>query len=344
MGKAVDPKLLQKLIRFQLNLRRLQAGERRKVLNIFKVLGIDTIKTIGGDELGNLSKARLNKLLKDLEGPINEAYAALQQSTTDLNNVVAEVQLKAVNEALDVTGRIISGISMPTDATIARLSLDPLIKGGPLSDWWGKQRTDTTFKVTATIREGVLLGRNNQEIVRSLIGTPTAPGILTISRNQANSLVQTATHTIANETQQAVFNVNADIILSLKWFTALDSHVCPLCMARADKSWTNTPDRKPIGHDIPYQIPPIHFNDRCILIPEMQDLGVPVGERASSLGPIKGDITFKEYLKLVPDDQVEEMLGVGRAKLFNDGKVTLSQLISGDGRELTLQQLKEKYS
>lgn len=340
---AINKRLLQKIIRFQLELRRLQAGERRKILDTFKILGSDTSKIIGAGDLLSMSKAKLNKLIASLESPIIDAYKQLQEETALLNTGIAEVQLKATHDALLATGVISSGITTPTDATIVRLLADPLIKGGPLSDWWGRQQADTLFKISNAIREGVLLGQNNQEIVSKLVGTKTIPGILEISRTDANALAHTVTQTVANSVQQEFYRANSDIVLSLKWFTALDSHVCPLCIARADKSWTNTEDHKALGHSIPFQVPPIHFNDRCLLLPETEDIGLPVGERASSLGPIKGNTTFKEYLKMVPKGQVEEMLGVGRAALFNDGKITLNQLIDGSGRELTLKELKSRY-
>ena len=47
-----------------------------------------------------------------------------------------------------------------------------------------------------------------------------------------------------------------------------------------------------------------------------------------------------EWLKSKPKAYVDDLLGPGRAKLFLDGKITLSQLVSGSGRELTLEELK----
>jgi hypothetical protein len=37
------------------------------------------------------------------------------------------------------------------------------------------------------------------------------------------------------------------------------------------------------------------------------------------------------------------MLGKGRAQLWRDGKITLSQLLNAEGAPLTLAQLKAKY-
>lgn len=38
------------------------------------------------------------------------------------------------------------------------------------------------------------------------------------------------------------------------------------------------------------------------------------------------------------------MLGKGRADLFREGKISLNQLLDGQGRELTLKELQQKYN
>jgi hypothetical protein len=65
--------------------------------------------------------------------------------------------------------------------------------------------------------------------------------------------------------------------------------------------------------------------------------------RASSIGQIDAKTTFDQYLKRVPSDQVDDMLGKGRAQLWRDGKITTPQLLDQAGNELTLKQLREKY-
>lgn len=123
-------------------------------------------------------------------------------------------------------------------------------------------------------------------------------------------------------------------------------------MALSGKEWKNDKGNTPIGHSVSFQLPPIHFNDRCVLLPvtkTFKQLGLdlpklPPGERASSLGPISADTTFDEYLQRVPKTQQDEMLGKGRADLFREGKISLNQLLDGQGRELTLKELQQKYN
>jgi hypothetical protein len=95
---------------------------------------------------------------------------------------------------------------------------------------------------------------------------------------------------------------------------------------------------------------PRHWGCRSILTPitktfaEMGIKGLPeladTGERASDLGPIDRKTTMDQFLKMHDTDWQDKMLGKGKAQLWREGKITLSQLVSGSGRELTLKELK----
>jgi hypothetical protein len=58
---------------------------------------------------------------------------------------------------------------------------------------------------------------------------------------------------------------------------------------------------------------------------------------------VAADLSFSDFLKGKPTEFVDEMLGKGRAQLWRDGKITLSQLLDQRGNPLTLQQLRDKY-
>lgn len=90
-------------------------------------------------------------------------------------------------------------------------------------------------------------------------------------------------------------------------------------------------------------------NCRCILSPvpkTFKDIGLNIpepanaGQRASSEGPIAGDTTFDQFLKRQSPEFIAATLGKRRAELFSAGKLTLRDLISGTGRALTLDELR----
>jgi len=121
-------------------------------------------------------------------------------------------------------------------------------------------------------------------------------------------------------------------------------HNCPRCAALDGASWDL--DGEPIdGNKIKWiGGPPLHHNDRCILSPIAKDtLGLGLDkspDRASSLGPITGDTSFQGYFKRLTVEQQNEQFGEARAQLMRAGKITIRDLISGTGRELTLDELR----
>ena len=75
-----------------------------------------------------------------------------------------------------------------------------------------------------------------------------------------------------------------------------------------------------------------------------RELGINLDEmkgatKASMDGQIPKDMTFDEWLKTKPKSFVESTLGKGRAELFLDGKINLSQLTDLRGNPLTIKEL-----
>ena len=347
----INPKLLDKIIRFQVDLRRLEASERKKIEKIVRQIEKGVLARLSGDEVATFNKRKLSALLMSVAEPVSDAFAQMQESTNETLAGVTKLQIKTA--AADINDVFIGyNAALPSAAVVSGLTATAPINGGPLTDWWAKQESDTIFKFSSAIRQGMVLGENNQQIVRRIVGTRAQPGLLDITRNNANALVHTAVQTVSNNARQAVYEQNSDVIQAFSWFTAMDSHVCPQCMALSGREWKNDKGNTPMGHSVQFQLPPIHFNDRCVLLPvtkTFKQLGLklpelPPGERASSLGPISADTTFDQYLQRVSKTQQDEMLGKGRADLFREGKISLNQLLDGQGRELTLKELQQRYN
>jgi hypothetical protein len=228
-----------------------------------------------------------------------------------------------------------------------------LTQGAVTADWWAQLAADTAFKVANAVRQGLVQGETNQQIIARITGKVGVPGVMDISRRNAAAVVQTSALTVANAARLKTLEANADIAPRLKWFSALDGHVCPRCIALSGKIWTNSKDgtHEPVGHSVPFQNPPIHWNDRCLLLPitkSFAELGIDLPEpepstRASSEGQISANTTFEQWLSRRTQAQQDEQLGPGKADLWRRKVITLSQLIDGRGRELTLAQLRAKY-
>lgn len=349
---AINAELFKKIMRFQIDLRRMEAGSKKKVIKIIERLQKDLIAEIAGQEVFGMSKANIKKMLSSISEILIEHYAEMESTVGDDVDGLAKLEVKEARSALKDTVFIGLSVNTPSNAVIDRLTRDVLIDGGPLAAWWKRQREDTQFKIGNALRQGILLGETNQTILNRIIGKQTDPGIMTTAGRNALALVQTATHTIVNDARQSVYEANDDVITALVHFSTLDSHTSIQCIGRSGKQWKNDKNHTPIGHSLPFKVPALHFNCRSVIIPKtltFEEMGIdlpetPIGTRASSLGQIDGNTTFDQYLKMVPTSQVEEMLGKGRAQLWRDGKLSLSQLLDGSGRELTLSELEKKYS
>lgn len=84
-------------------------------------------------------------------------------------------------------------------------------------------------------------------------------------------------------------------------------------------------------------------NCRCVLSPipkSESDDGPAIGQRASSEGPVEAGTTFDAFLKRQSPEFIERVLGKRRAELYAAGKITLRDLVSGTGRELTLDEIR----
>jgi hypothetical protein len=348
---SINGNLLDKIIRFQVDLRRMEAGTRKKAFETLQSLQKELIQELSRpDDLSSLPKYKIAEILSNISPILIEHYSQIDVDVQADITGVAKLEVKEAARALKSTVFINTDVNTPTRAVIDRLS-NPLVMGGPMSGWWNRQRDTLKFKFGNEVRQGILLGETNQQIIQRIIGRGDMPGIMRIARSDAAALVHTSVHQVANDARQAVYDQNDDIIKSFVWFTALDSHVCKLCMGRSGLKWRNNEDKTPINHPIPFQVPPIHYNDRCVLLPEtltFEEMGIdlpemPASTRASSFGQVDANITFDQYLSRLPKTTQNEMLGVGRAELWRDGKISLSQLLDGQGRELTLQQLEQKY-
>jgi hypothetical protein len=181
-------------------------------------------------------------------------------------------------------------------------------------------------------------------------------GIIPIARHNAAALVQTSVQTIANQARMDTFEASGDVIKGYRQLSTLDSHTTPTCVAYSGKEWDR--NKNPVGHSLPFVSPkgsptgtPRHWNCRSVITPitkTFRELGLDIDEfkpstRAASGGPVAATETFDQYLKRRGDKFADDLLGPGRAQLWRDKKITLTQLLDQSGHPLTLKELRRLY-
>ena len=296
----------------------------------------DVIDRLARGEVVSAETLRAYRGLKSISDQSTDLLGLAKAEAAATQTAIASIGLEA---------------SLPTAAVLKAMVSDSLIQGAPLAEWWEKQSNDLAFKFAAQVRQGIAQGETMTQIVRRVAGSEKLgiPGIFEGARQNAFALVHTSVMQVAADARLATYKANSDIIKGVRQLSTMDGHTTPTCVAYSGAEWDL--DGNPInGTTLPFKGgPPRHWGCRSVLTSitkTFKELGIQLpelpdtGERASDLGPIDRKTTMDQFLKMHDEKWQNEMLGKGKAQLWRDGKITLSQLVDGTGRELTLKELK----
>jgi SPP1 gp7 family putative phage head morphogenesis protein len=337
--------LADKILQHALQILRLSAGEANQVEAILMEMARELRALILTADLADATKRDIEALVKAAEDEIKVGYkrAGAVADTYEIAVIVAEKTQEIMQDVIPVDTRSL------TDTQLMSLGKDVLIDGAPTSAWWAKQSDDLAFRFAAQVRQGVANGETQEQIVARVVGRQGEPGILDVARRNARALVHSSVLSAANQARLATFRKNSRTISGVRFLATFDSHTCLRCAAHDGASW-NLDGEKIKGTKIAFDPPPLHVSCRCILTPipkTFREIGLDIpepkdtGMRASSEGPISGKTTMQQFLKRQSPEFIANTLGKTRAELFMKGKLTISDLVSGTGRELSLAELRK---
>lgn len=234
-------------------------------------------------------------------------------------------------------------VAAPSETMLASLIKNTLIEGAPSSAWWSRQSLDTAFRFANAIRQGIAQGETNEQIFRE-VGEVTD-----LAGRNSRALIQTSIMQVASDARMALIDANTDIYTGYRQLSTLDGHTTPQCIARSGLVWNL--EKQPIGHDLPFKQPPIHWGCRSVMmgvLKSFKELGINLKEptgmtRSSAEGQVSRGTSFEDFLSRRTVAQQNDQLGEGRAQLWRDGKLTLRQLVDNNGNPLSLEQLRGRY-
>ena len=375
-------KLLDSTIRAQVNLDRYGQGLSKKIVSTLRKAEKEMVNAIlegdpPGARLTKYKKQRLMKLQKrvsdDILGP---RYSQIKKThLRELNSLANIEHTRALNAANKAVGVNIFDVTL-TPQNLKSIVTNTMIDGQVIGGWWdeqevsfkkkfGRQMADAMQKVEL----GLVRGESIGELVKRVKGSDLFPGMLAGAKRQATALVRTSVMSVANDTRQAMYKANEDLINGYEVVATLDKRTTPLCRALDGKHYTI--DFKPIGHDMDYPGgPPFHWQCRTAIVPLLksyEDLAGPdsklsskqmkeldkldktqrasISYAESPLGlgqPISADITYDSWLKGQPKVTQLDILGPGRYKLWKENNLSMSDLVNNAGRTLTLKELGER--
>ena len=341
--------LLDAVISQQLDVFRLSAAKRAQILRRLARLERELVNKLAVTDMKRGERRKLARFLKATGEVIAEAYTKAQ-GELEFGAVAETIAKLTANDLAVVLGPIEPEVRLPTADFYAAVASDAMVEGVPQAQWWRAQAEATRRAFEGAIRQGLASNETNQQLIARIVGKDGVGGVMSVARYQAAALVQTGVSSVANTARLATFRANSDIVIGVRQVSTLDSHTSKICIAYSGAAWDL--DGQPIrGTTLAFNNgPPRHFNCRSVLVPILKtfkQLGLDVGEikpatRASDEGQISAATTFNAFLSRKSFEYQNEVLGVGRADLWRAGKITLRDLVSGDGRPLTLAELRRK--
>ena len=235
--------------------------------------------------------------------------------------------------------------SVLPEASIERLVDSAQLEGATVKAWNNGLSADQKKRLERELKIGVSLGETTPMLAQRIAH------VLEKNKRDATAIALTGAGAIVSEIRQAFFEANAGVIKCYKYQAVLDTRTSELCRAYDGLIWDK--DYEPIGHNFPFRKPRVntHFNCRSTIIPvtkSWDELGArgmdeASGRTRSSMnGYVPQDMTFNDWLKTQSPEVIEKTLGKGRAELFMQGKITMRDLITQQGRSVNLEDLVKK--
>lgn len=320
------------LCEYKINIFRYDAYVRSVVFGHLDSAQKELIARIINNDIADITKRDLDILVRDIKGIITDEYERIVAYLNDTNQqfYVASHKIEAVIYSSWIGYKAFS--AMP-NYKLESIKYAPLFDGRDIRDWWEKQSSDLQFKIETIIRNGNVIGDSQYNISKDIRNQ------IRISKVHADTLVRTANAAIANDAQEKLIEYNSDLVEAKQHLSTLDGRTTDVCKARDLKKWTL--DDNPIGHDMQYRKPPLHYRCRSIIRMILKDS--VASTRSSQFGQVADTLDYSAWLKQRPKEYQDRVLGIQRAKWFREGKLTIEQMLDQSDRPLTLKKLQEIY-
>ena len=317
--KANRKALLDLAIRRQVLLERIKAGQFKdlnKVIGEVQKLILAKVGALTQDLAGE-NRRFLNKWLGQIDSAILKEYkGGLKLFNLQLEEVAG---VFAAMEAGDVASSITGTVKLksPTPKQAFNLAKVQAMShsGETLDQFVESLAGNETKRVVSMFRRGFYQGRTNQDLVRELVGTKAnrfQDGLLSVSRRNAKTVVQTSIQHAASVGRMATWKANDELFTGYQWVSTLDSITSNKCKSLDGQEFKI--DEGPL--------PPIHPNCRSttigVLSPEFDVLSEG-RTRSAEFGPVGGKQGYYDWLKTQDAGFQEQALGPARSKLFREG-------------------------
>jgi len=329
-------------VQHQIYLQRYSTQMVREMQELLNQSELDVIAKLSRADLTEFSQKRLRLLLTELRQLGQQAYEVLQQR---LNNRLTDT----AHYEVDFNANLIEKL-LPIEITLVRPAIETLsalvtskpMQGRFIADEVKDLDAARVKQIEQAIRIGMIEGETNADIIRRIRGSKTLnykDGILQRSRDDVERLVRTSITHITARARDELYQANESVVKAWRFSATLDRRTTVICASLDGQVFD-------LGSG---PMPPRHPNCRSSTTPILkswQELGIDAKElaestRASMDGQVPESTTYQDWLKKQPQEVVEEVLGKTKAKLFNDGGLTLDRFVDFKGDIYTLDELRK---
>jgi len=378
MADNASQKMAKDAIEYQINLLRVEAGMRKKVLALLTDLETELIAVLERNKtIAPGKKKQVEAVLEQTQKVIGQTYKGIAKETMQDLEGVADATATQTLKSLSDTIKIDTGPLKLSPKQLAAIANGPAIQGTPMADWWMAQDSQTAMKVKGAIQQGMLLGEGVDELQRRIRGTKAGnfqDGAMQVSKRQAEAIVRTGVQSVANTARIEQIKASSAVNKGIEWVSSLDSRTTPICRALDGLQW-RLPDLEPIGHNKAFPGPIAHWGCRSTQVPvtrswaelsgkklpeldkktfeenfrkNLASMGktpeqietIKANTRASMDGQVSGGLNYEEWLKTKSDDFALRTLGPQRHALWKSGKLSLRDMTDQKNRPLSVTQLK----
>lgn len=289
-------------------------------------------------------KKQLTELLIEADKRIDKSIATMQESYNAEMLAVANLEKSFAHNLLKASlPRVFRSELVLNKYTSKDILALNILNSSTSKNIFTELNASSKRTFRKFISEGFDAGESNYKIYKK--STKTVGFRVAFDRN-AMTIVRTGVMAMANEAKSQFAKDNERFFEGVQWVSTLDSKTTPICMKNDGKFFK-------VGEG---PRPPAHYNCRStviFIVKKIADLEKEFGKKAkldedtrmSMDGKVPESVNYEKFLRGKGDDFIKEKLGVTRAKLFTDGKLTLDDLVnSRTGGFYTIETLSEKYN
>lgn len=329
---STNDKIEDAVTRHQVFIMRYSQGRERLADDYVEKL-IEAVTERLGADIATVSPARLDQIVAEVAEEIKSQSEEYEKSVVDemleFIGYESEFNVNLLENAATAVAVTAPALAILQAAMLLRrMPLEPdrsYTINEALQEYSGRK----SRQIVQTIRDGVTLGQTSEEI------TSNIKNLTKLQQRQAATLARTVTNYASVQAREVVMRENPDITNSYRWIATLDGRTSLICASRDQQIFKESNESPK---------PPAHFNCRSTIAPILE--GDSPDQFRAALGDsgaqqVSKSTRYETWLRRQSRAFQTEVLGVTRAKLFREGRISIGRFVDAQGATLTLDQLRK---